>query len=99
MLTNAIDHNLEHPGEWAISVASLPGATADDIAGQSPYPGRWMRVSTVGEVRALGHDVVRSGKPPHADLILASEPTEEVWEDLRGVFEEPEVTPRWRRED
>jgi hypothetical protein len=99
MQTNADDHQLEHPGEWAISVAAHPTADPDEIARMSPYPGRWMRVACLRDIRDLGHDVVLSGEPPHADLVLSSEPAEALWEDLRAVFDDAIETPRYRTED
>jgi hypothetical protein len=96
---NARDHNYEFPGQWAISVASAPGWSAEEIALAAPFRNRDMRVSTVGEVRLLGHDVVVSDEPPHADLVLACEPTEETWEALREVFELPVANPRYSDEE
>lgn len=95
MATNARDYNVEHPGEWAISVASMAGWFQDGLAMEAPFRNRQMRVSTVGAIRALGHDVVRSGKAPHATLRLAQEPSEEVWEGLRGVFGPTVSNPRY----
>jgi len=95
MGTNARDHNYECPGEWAISVASVSGWSAEDIARAAPFRNRDMRVATVGAVRSLGHDVVVSDEPPHADLVLSCEPTEEVWEALRQVFDLPIPNPRY----
>lgn len=99
MWTNARDHNYEHPGEWAISVASVAGWSADDIARTAPFRNRDMRVSTVGDVRLLGHDVVVSDEPPHADLVLACEPTEQIWEALRETFDPPVPNPRYSDEE
>jgi hypothetical protein len=99
MLTNAEVHNLEHPGEWAISVACLLDTPPGTIGERSPYPGRWMRVSTVGAIRSIGHDVVRAGREPHANLVLGCEPSEEVWDQLRSVFDAPAEKPPHRKED
>jgi hypothetical protein len=99
MFTNAVDHSFEHPGEWAISVASAAGWTAHDLACAAPFRNRQMRVSTVAAVRSLGHDVIPSGKAPHATLRLVEEPSEELWEALRGVFGPPEKNPRYGDEE
>lgn len=95
---NARDHNAEFTGEWAISAASVAGWPADEIARAAPFRNRDMRVATVGAVRSLGHDVVASDEPPHADIVLGCEPSEEVWEALRGVFGPTEPNPRYEEE-
>jgi len=99
LFVNAHDHNTEFPGEWAISVSSAAGWSAEQIAQEAPFRNRDMRVSTVGAVRSLGHDVVVSDEPPHADLRLACAPTEEVWEALRGVFGAAQANPRYDDEE
>jgi hypothetical protein len=93
--TNAEAHNDEFPDEWAISVASAPELDAVALALASPWirNGK-VRVSTVGAVRAVGHDVVPSGEFPHADLKLREEPSEALWEELRSVF--PQILPNPR---
>jgi hypothetical protein len=96
--TNARDHNYEFPDEWAISVSSGTGWSPDEIARAAPFRNREMRVSTVGAVRLLGHDVIVSDEPPHADLVLACEPTEDIWEALREAFQLPVPNPRYHEE-
>jgi hypothetical protein len=87
---NAEAHTLEHPGEWAISVASAEGLDVAELVHRSPWiRNNTIRVASVGAVRALGHDVVPSGEFPHADLILGSEPSEAIWEELRQAFDDP----------
>ena len=97
LMTNALDHNYEFPGDWAISVASHPEWTVEEIAVAAPFRNRDMRVSTVGDVRSLGHDVTMSGKPPHADLRLNRQPDEDAWEELRQVFGPTEPNPRYNK--
>ncbi len=97
--TNAEDHRLEmleqgRDNEWAISVFSAPGMTADQIAIASPIRHPQIRVSTVVAIRALGHDVTSSGYGFHADLKLVDKPNESTWEALSGVFDEPRRNPR-----
>lgn len=99
MWTNARDHNAEFPGSWAISVASVADWAPEKIARAAPFRNRDMRVSTVGAVRSLGHDVVVSGERPHADLMLACEPTEKSWDALRSVFDSPVPNPRYGNEE
>jgi hypothetical protein len=87
MRTNAEDHHLEKAQEgleeWAISVWSAPALEPDAIVLRCPIPHGTIQVSTVGAIRVLGCDVVRSEPPPlHADLMFPSEPTE-------GAFEGP----------
>lgn len=92
---NAEAHRAEFPGEWAISVSSADVLNEREIAEASPWIlNGSVRVSSVGAIRALGHDVVPSGQFPHADLILDSAPSEILWEDLRGVFDDPIPNPR-----
>jgi hypothetical protein len=95
LATNLQVYNQMYPGQWGISVACEPNSAADDLAQRAPFRNRLMRVSTVGAIRGLGHDVVATGTPPHATLMLAQEPTEEDWEALRSVFSEPEANPRY----
>lgn len=89
--TNAADHFRETTGqEWALSVASADGYQADELIEGSPWIlNSKVRLSTVGEIRALGHDLVPSPPPLHADLILRERPSEALWEELRGVFSQP----------
>jgi hypothetical protein len=96
---NAEDHHEEHPDEWAIPVASATGHDADELAIMSPWirNGK-VRLSTVGRVRAIGHDVVPSGEFPHADLKLREEPSEPLWEELRDAFPATVPNPRLTEE-
>jgi hypothetical protein len=100
MMTNAQVHNAECPGEWALSVAAVNGWTVEALAMAAPFPNRQMRVSTVGAIRALGHDVRPTiDDPPHADLVLSREPDEELWEELRGAFDPPIPNPRFAEQE
>ena len=90
LVVNAETHNDEFPEEWAISVACAPGLTAGAMVRQSGWiRNNAVRLSTVGQVRAIGHDVIPSGKFPHADLKLCEEPSDALWEELRSVFSAP----------
>ena len=86
---NARDHHDEFPGEWALSVWSAAGISADEISERSAIRNRKIRVSTVGALRGIGCDVVPSDEFPHADLRLPREPTDDLWTDLRAAFSEP----------
>ncbi len=73
-------------GEWALSVASLPGATADEIVAAAPQiRQRCYRTATAGQLTTAGYDVV-ADDPPHALVLLPSEPTEDVCLQLRELF-------------
>jgi hypothetical protein len=96
MLSNASIHNRRHPGEWALSVGCAEGWTAAEIAMEARFiQNRQIRTSTVGAVRALGHDVRLSGRPPHADLHLRTMPSEPLFDALRAAFNEAEPNPRF----
>jgi hypothetical protein len=102
--TGAQDHHLEMLEQgiedvWAVSVFAARDMTADEIALASPIPHPQIRVSTVGEVRTLGHDVQPCGYGLHADLQLRGKPDEDMCEELRGAFEEPRANPRLLEDD
>jgi hypothetical protein len=100
MRTNAEDHHLEMEqegrDEWAISVFSVPGMSADEIALGSPILNKKIRVTTVGAIRELGYDVTPSPQehPLHADLRFMGEPTDDDFEALRRIFEPERPHPR-----
>ena len=77
-------------GEYALSVYSLPGRSADEIALLASLPHAKIRASTVGRLRAAGYRVVPSPGPPgHADLELPDPPTEDDWRALDALFDPP----------
>jgi len=95
---NAEVHNDEFPDEWAISVSCAPDLDGPAIALASPWiRNTKVRLSTVGALRALGHEVLPSGKFPHADLKLREEPSETLWEELRGAFPTMIDNPQLRK--
>lgn len=51
-------------------------------------------VSTAGAIRALGHDVVPSGREPHCNLQLCAPGSDLLYTDLRAAFSEPMDNPR-----
>ena len=93
---NAMDVHAEI-GQWAICVGSYPGLTPDEIALEWPYRGRSMRVSTVGNVRVAGFNVVPDSElgRVHALVLLPSEPSEPLWERLRERFDLPQPNPAY----
>jgi hypothetical protein len=87
----------EDCGEFAISVASLPDASIEDITRMALLANNQIRVSTVGRIRACGYEVVPSEPPPaHADLKLPNPPTDDDWETLRSIFDDPIPNPHPR---
>lgn len=75
-------------GRWGVCVGSYPDMTAEDIATDMKYRGRNMRVSTIGELRAAGFDVIPDPEegPVHALVTLPEPPSEAQWEHLRSCF-------------
>jgi hypothetical protein len=84
----AMKHAKSHPGEFGVSVRSRADYSEEELARRvvgSPY-----MVSTVGEIRALGGEVIASEREPgdaHADLIFPTRPTEADVETLSKAFE------------
>jgi hypothetical protein len=76
---------------------------AHEIAAEMPYRGKHMRVSTAGELRDRGFEVVPDDDPEggyvHALLKLpveaSHEPPEEEWEELRDCFGPREDNPTY----
>lgn len=93
---SALKYAAFHPGEYGISVFSLPDRSWREIASGAGLGHSVIRVSTVGAIRSGGYDVVPS--PPadprgHSTLMLPTEPTDEDWEKLWEVFGEPIPNP------
>lgn len=87
-------------GFHALSVYSVPGMTADEIAVGVPLRHSKIRASTVGRVRAAGYDIVRSPGPPgHADLVLPTPPADHDWSALDRIFDPPRLNPATMRLD
>ena len=79
---------------YALSVYSIPGMTAHEIAAGVPLRHSKIRASTVGRVRSAGYDIVSSPGPPgHADLVLPTPPTDHDWSTLDRVFDPPQLNP------
>jgi len=94
---------LEVRGEdpaYGVSVCSLPGRTADQIArevGTIRLPQTQMRVSTVSQLERYSYVVVPSGQTGHATLIFPRPPTEEDWGNLQQIFGDPVARGKRKR--
>jgi hypothetical protein len=91
-------HHRENPGVWAISVASVPGLSAEDIAKRSPFiKGKRMRVTIADALRTEGYEVEPDG-PPHALIHLPRAPQGEddpMWEHLRSILSDIRPNPNY----
>lgn len=78
--------------EWALSVNSIPGLSADEIAKRAKKLNKRMCVSTVGAIEAL--DCVREVRSDwredgHSNIVLYGEPSLDDLLSIRGVFSDP----------
>src|SRR4051794_2354700 len=99
LTTNATDHHEaflrgETTVPWALSVFSHP---SDDVASicRTAWPvlnhGQ-VRVSTAGEVRRIGYDVLPDGRKGHCLIPVSAPPWD--WRSLREVaFAPPQLNP------
>ncbi len=78
-------HNLTFWGE--------DDKTVDEIAREADLPHGQIRVSTIGKLRALGHEPYRSEPWPHLTVRFEAEPTDDELEALVGVFDDPIQNP------
>ena len=88
-------------GRWAISIASVPGLTAAEIAKESSIIKGYKRicVGRAGELMAEGFRVESDGKGKiHGILHLGGEPSREMWERLRVLMPERD-NPHYRGGD
>lgn len=80
--------------EWALSVNSIPGLRIRDLALKAQRPNPKMCVSTVGRVRALGHEVRPDWEENgHSNIVFGSEPTDADLERVKAVFRGPCPNP------
>ena len=85
----------EHEGVFGFSVQSATGLAFDRLAAWCPN--RRVGLTTVGEIRALGYDVVTtSGKGYHATVVVPRRWDQQSAEQLARIFRE-EVNPMPRR--
>jgi hypothetical protein len=81
---------------YGLSVWSLPGLTAEEIAiaiGSDRLPHNVMRQSTVGELQALGCEFTQTGDPAHWTMRLAGPPTDDDWDRVNLAFQSPQANP------
>jgi len=72
LLKTALQHHDDpsNPGgDFAISAASLPDKTADELARLSGLPHPKIRETIVGKLRAAGYDVLRD-EPPEGHALI-----------------------------
>lgn len=85
-------------GVWAISVASLAGLSAEDIAKRSPFiKGKRMRVANADALRKEGYRVEPDG-PPHGLIYLPRAPQGEddpMWDNLRSILSDVRPNPNY----
>jgi hypothetical protein len=84
--------------EWALSVASLPEVGLDELcraaAANIPRFNRYkrIRVTTAGEVRRVGYEVVADGLP-HALIVLPNPPADTDYEAVESVLQPAQPNP------
>jgi hypothetical protein len=83
-------------GFFAWSFWARPGATADEIARDAPFPHPRFRESTAGRLRAAGFepeiDHIEPGDD-HIQVRLQDEPDEPLCERLRDAFDPERPRP------
>jgi len=98
-VNNPLDHGCdEHPaGVYGFSVQCAPGKTLGDLAGY--LRNRRVGLTTVGEIRRMGYDVVRTaGFGNHATVVVPSDWDGAATEELAWLFQEAEnPSPRRTR--
>jgi hypothetical protein len=91
-------HQRLHPGVWAISVASVPGLSAEEIAKRSPFiKAKQMRTTTADALRKEGYEVEPDGSP-HALIHLPRAPQGEddpMWDHLRSILSDIRPNPNY----
>jgi hypothetical protein len=67
--------------------------SVEETALSARLPNRQIRVSTVARIRACGHELFRSGDPPHLTLRFEISPTDAELGRLIGAFDLPIANP------
>ena len=81
-------------GDFAISVASLPDRSADELARLGALRHPRIRETTVGRIREVGYDVVPDEPPEgHALIMLARHPADDDYETISNAFDDPRPNP------
>lgn len=81
--------------EYALSVFCLTECDGDEIASLADLRNDKYKESTVGQVRAIGYDVVPDTPPAAHALVkqLPSPPSREDWQKLKAVFSKEKANP------
>ena len=92
------DHKVT--GRWTLSVACVPGLTAEEIAERSEVIQGYnkMRVGRAGDLKTNGFPVELDGKRTHAVIVLPDQPRSETWTQLRELMPE-KPNPFYRGDD
>ncbi len=86
----------EHEGVYGFSVQCEAGKTVAELASAGGLPHRSVGVSTVGHLRGLGHDVVRTrGRGLHATVVVPRDWAEADAAALAALFR-PQPNPARR---
>jgi hypothetical protein len=99
LIASAEKYEAQHPGVWAISVFSWPGATVGEIARRAGLPHVDLRKSTADRIRsAVAPDnrrfhLVKTGREGHYTVVLPSPPGPGDWDLLDQLFDRPEPNP------
>jgi len=83
---------------YVISVFSVAGKSVEEIAAVAGLPNEQIRVSTVGQIRAVGLDVVPEGRPGHAQVTFADVSNKSL-DMFRGAFGGVLDNPAYRGSD
>lgn len=81
-----------HPsGPYGISCQSDPGMTVEELARAGQFPNSKISVTTVGEIRGIGGNVIPTpnlpGFPYHATITAPNDVWSQVWkEQLNQLF-------------
>ena len=85
-------HDPATKGEWALSVASLPGAESHKIIAASDFIRQRVFRSSQGNDLEGEFEVV-TDDPPHALILLDEWPNPETCARLRALFSENQLNP------
>lgn len=95
---NALAH-FRDCGVYGVSVWSIPDLSAHEIvrtvrrADPLDLPHGQMRISTVGQIREAGYELVPTGPRHHFTLLLPTPPTDDDWDRLQALFAGPHSCP------
>jgi hypothetical protein len=87
-LMNGCAEHIDHPGIYGFSVQCDANASKEELARMGSFPNKKLSVTTVGRIRAAGHDVVRTnGRGAHATVTASPTWLAEDATRLAGAFE------------